>query len=302
MPSNPPCPSCSSTGTVASLTVKDHSVSREDFAVLSCQACGLLFTAGAPGPEAIASYYASEEYVSHTDTRKGAVNRLYHAVRDITIRGKRRMALRANGGVPGALLDYGCGTGAFAAAMRDAGWSVRALEPDRSARENASRIHGLEVGEPSELADIPPASFDVITLWHVLEHVHDLRGTLRLIRRSLKPGGTLFIAVPNHLSLDARVYGTAWAAWDVPRHLYHFSPGAMAALLRPFGLSVTATRNMWFDSFYVSMLSEKYLHGRVRMLPAVWNGLRSNARALLKPGTCSSLVYVVKATGAPEEG
>lgn len=288
------CPSCGSPNPQNHSKVRDHSVSGEDFTILSCTSCGLLFTAEAPGPDEIGRYYGSEEYVSHTDTRKGPVNRLYHLVRSITVRSKRRSALRANGGAPGRLLDYGCGTGAFAAAMRDAGWEVTALEPDGTARENALALHGLRPGRPEELGSMTDDSVDVVTLWHVLEHVHDLRGTLQHFHRILRPGGTMFLAVPNHASLDARRYGVHWAAWDVPRHLSHFSPGSMRRLLQPLGFGVVEVRTMWFDAFYVSMLSEKYLHGRVRMLPALWSGLLSNANALFRPGTGSSLVYVVK--------
>ena len=292
-----PCPSCGSPDARPSMEVKDHSVSGEVFSILACGACGLRYTDGAPGPGEIGSYYASEDYVSHSDTRQGLVNRLYHAVRSITIRSKRRMVFRANGGRAGDLLDYGCGTGAFAAAMRDAGWNVTALEPDATARENAQSLHGLRPGEPGDLERLEDSSLDAVTLWHVLEHVHDLQGTLRQFRRVLRPGGSLFLAVPNHLSLDARRYGDCWAAWDVPRHLYHFSTESMRGLLEPIGLTVKDTRTMWFDAFYVSMLSEKYAHGRVRMLQALWSGMLSNANAWLNPGTGSSLIYTVERKG-----
>lgn len=291
------CPSCGSPDARREMSVTDHSVTGERFDVCACTRCGLLFTGQPPGPGDMGRYYASDEYVSHSDTQKGLVNRLYHLVRNITIEGKRRMALRANGGRPGDLLDYGCGTGAFAADMRDAGWKVTALEPDAKARENALRLHGLRPGEPGELEGIGDGVLDTVTLWHVLEHVHDLRGTLLHFHRVLRPAGTLFLAVPNHRSRDARRYGAHWAAWDVPRHLYHFSPDSMRALLEPLGFRLSEVRTMWFDAFYVSMLSEKYAHGRVRMLPALWSGLLSNANALFRPGAGSSLIYVVKKKG-----
>ena len=288
------CPSCASPDAHRHLEVRDHSVSGEVFEIVACAACGLLYTADAPGRDRIGAYYASEEYVSHSDTQKGPVNRLYHLVRSITVRDKRNMALRANGGKAGDLLDYGCGTGAFAAAMRDTGWNVTALEPDATARENAFRLHGLKASDPDALGAIAATSLDTITLWHVIEHVHDLRETLAQFHRVMRSGGTLFLAVPNHSSHDARRYGSHWAAWDVPRHLWHFSPSSMARLLEPLGFRLGDVRTMWFDAFYVSMLSEKYAHGRVRMLPALWSGLLSNVNALLRPGTGSSLIYVVK--------
>ena len=287
------CPSCSDTDIRHDMDIRDHSVSGEMFAVFQCNGCGLKFTNPCPSEEAIGRYYGSEEYVSHTDTRKGLINRLYHSVRKLTLKHKRSMAVKASGMSKGALLDYGCGTGAFLSVMREGGWVVKGLEPDPLARANAKALHGIEAASPEALAAMPDGHFDVVTLWHVLEHVHRLHDTIEGLRRVLKPGGSIFIAVPNHASWDARHYGAFWAAWDLPRHLYHFSPDSMTKLLSAHGLTVTHMRPMWFDSFYVSMLSEKYLHGRVRLLPAVISGAVSNLMAFFDVKRCSSVIYQI---------
>jgi SAM-dependent methyltransferase len=292
MPDRQACPSCGSTDTEPLFPVKDHSVSGEIFRLRRCGGCTLVFTEEAPSRESIGPYYRTEAYVSHTDSSKGVVNWLYHRVRQITVAAKRRMAERSVGGRTGRVLDYGCGTGAFLASMRDAGWEAVGLEPDAVARGNALRLHGLRVASPESLADLPDGHFDVVTLWHVLEHVHDLHDTLSHLSRVLSPGGSLFIAVPNHLSFDAVHYGSHWAAWDVPRHLWHFTPVALEVLLERHGLAVKVRRPMWFDSFYVSMLSERYAHGRLRLPQALITGLRSNLATLGDRDRCSSLIHI----------
>lgn len=292
------CPSCGSADTEPHLPVRDHSVSGETFHLRRCRVCTLVYTEDAPSRGSIAPYYRSEAYVSHTDSSKGLVNWLYHRVRLFTVAGKRRMAAKSVAGRTGRVLDYGCGTGAFLAAMRDAGWEALGLEPDPVARENAMRLHGLRVSSPEALAELPDGHFDVITLWHVLEHVHDLHDTLSHLARVLSPRGCVFIAVPNHLSFDARHYGSDWAAWDVPRHLWHFTPMALQGLLDRHGLKVKGRRPMWFDSFYVSMLSERYAHGRLRMPQALLTGLRSNLVAMRDPDRCSSLIHLAVKSGS----
>lgn len=294
MPGPPLCPFCAFPNTSRYLEVRDHSVSHQSFSLYKCPNCGSIFTANAPSRDDIGPYYQSEAYVSHTDSSKGLINYLYRLVRILTVRNKRKIVSRPRKGIPGKVLDYGCGTGAFLSAMREAGWEAQGLEPDATARANAYRLHGLHVQAPEALNDIPDGYFDVITLWHVLEHVHDLKETVAQLARVLSEDGTIFIAVPNPLSTDARHYGAYWAAWDVPRHLWHFSPTALQTLLAEHGLDVVRRKPMWFDSFYVSMLSEQYASGRMRLLPALWTGLRSNVAALMNPERCSSLIHIAR--------
>ena len=194
----------------------------------------------------------------------------------------------------GTLLDIGAGTGAFTAVMSAGGWQVTGLEPDPAARALAAKSHPIQLYEPSFLFQINAHSIDVITMWHVLEHVHTLQEYLLQFRKIVKKGGILLIAVPNYTSLDATKYGVNWAAYDVPRHLYHFSPRAMETLLNLHGLQLVKMLPMWYDSFYVSMLSEQYKTGKQQLGKGVWTGIRSNWKALRERHRCSSLVYVVK--------
>jgi SAM-dependent methyltransferase len=289
------CPACSGSEIRENLRIKDYSVSGETFSVWHCMECGLKFTQDAPDSASIGKYYASEDYVSHTETKKGIVNRLYHAVRTHTLKQKRKLVATGIRSEIPSILDYGCGTGAFLQVMKEAGWKISGLEPDPLARKNAETLHGIKPEEPARLAGFRDASFDVITLWHVLEHVHDLHETLEHLRRVLKPDGVMYIAVPNHKSFDALHYGGSWAAWDLPRHLYHFSPASMRALMSGKGLTVTNTLPMWFDAFYVSLLSEKYRKSGILGYPgAVLQGMVSNITAMSDRERCSSLIYVIR--------
>lgn len=275
------------------LQVKDHTVSQEVFAVWHCNTCTARFTQNVPAEEAIGKYYQAEAYVSHTDSKKGLINSLYHLVRNYTLTTKPRLVQKASGLQTGKLLDVGAGTGAFAAAMQQRGWQVTGLEPDDTARSNAKANHGLNLQQPGELFTLPAASFDVITMWHVLEHVHELHRYLDTFSKVLTPTGTLIIAVPNYTSHDGTLYQQNWAAYDVPRHLYHFSPQSMQQLAAMHGFTITAYKPMWFDSFYVCMLSEKHKSGG-GLIKAMWNGLVSNLEAMSDVKKCSSVVYVMK--------
>jgi 2-polyprenyl-3-methyl-5-hydroxy-6-metoxy-1,4-benzoquinol methylase len=286
------CPACQSSSIYPVLSAKDHTVSQELFEIFHCGDCTLRFTQDIPSLHAIGPYYQSAEYVSHSDTQKGLINQLYHRVRNHTLQTKRRLLQQVTGKPAGWLLDVGAGTGAFAYTMQQAGWKVTGLEPDLVARNNAEQKHALKLLAPDELYHLPVAQFDAITLWHVLEHVHDLHGYLEKFSGVLKPGGKLIIAVPNYTSHDAAVYGSYWAAYDVPRHLYHFSPKAMEQLGTAKGFALERIKPMWFDSFYVAMLSEKYRNGKGNIISAIWNGTVSNLKAIANKRKCSSVIYI----------
>lgn len=287
------CPVCKSSKIQPLLTVIDQTVSGETFEVWMCQACTLRFTQGAPDESSIAPYYKSEAYISHTDSNKGVINQLYKWVRRYTLGLKAKLLVTHTGKPKGTLLDIGCGTGAFLNRMQQNGWVARGLEPNSEARDLASKLYGIEAGDITELFNLQPASFDAVTMWHVLEHVHQVHDYVEQISKLLKAGGRLFIAVPNYESLDADIYGSYWAAYDVPRHLYHFTPKAISALVSQHGMSVTAQEPMWFDAFYISMLSSKYQTGSIAYAGSLLNGLRSNLLTLREPSRCSSLIYVV---------
>ena len=272
--------------------MKDYTVSNEIFHLVKCIQCGFLYTDRPPGQQEIGKYYQSSDYISHTDSKQGLFNQVYQVVRNISLQHKFNLLKSSTHHKKGNLLDYGCGTGAFLKFVQDQGWSAMGMEPDDGAREKASLLLGSPVSSPSQLKELPSNSFDAITLWHVLEHVHDLHETLEVFKRLLKQNGVLVIAVPNHSSWDATYYKQYWAAYDVPRHLYHFTPETIHRLLIDKGFSKVATKPMWFDAFYVSMLSEKYKSGRIRLLSACMIGWISNCIAFFQPGRCSSQIYI----------
>lgn len=287
------CPVCDSTVIKNVLFAKDYTVSGKQFVIVACDNCSLRFTQDVPAASAIAPYYKSDDYISHSNTSKGIVNRLYQLVRKKTLRQKRMLITQFTGKEQGRLLDTGSGTGAFVNEMTQQGWEVTGLEPDADARQLAKEIYQLELKDINQFYQLPPGSFDAITLWHVLEHVHDLSPYLEQIKKLLTAEGKLFVAVPNYTSSDAVVYKECWAAYDVPRHLYHFSPLSMQLLLEKHGLKIISHQPMWYDSFYISILSSKYQGGKTNYFTSFWNGLRSNFHALKDVKKCSSVIYVI---------
>ncbi|HMI78876.1 MAG TPA: class I SAM-dependent methyltransferase [Ferruginibacter sp.] len=287
------CPVCKNESIEAKLSAKDHTVSQKQFSVWHCNNCTTRFTQDVPGQDAIGAYYASDNYISHSDTKKGFINSLYHLVRKRTLVSKRRLLINEAGMMKGEILDIGCGTGAFLHTMKEAGWAIKGLEPDSIARKKAAELYDIHPQEPGKLFELVPGSYHAITMWHVLEHVHELHAYIKQIADLLTPNGKLFIAVPNYTSYDAEIYKEHWAAWDVPRHLYHFSPQGMEKLLSMHGLKLNAVKPMWYDSFYVSMLSETYKNGKGNVPKAFFNGFVSNLKAMGDHKKCSSVIYVI---------
>lgn len=287
------CPSCASDNIQAVLRAEDFTVSHEIFEIWECRNCTLRFTQDVPDENGIGKYYKSTAYISHTDTREGLINSAYHRVRNITLHQKKKLIQSKSGLTSGSLLDIGAGTGAFAAYMQQAGWDVTGLEPDPQTRERAESINRISLKPADHLFELAPDSYDVITMWHVLEHVHLLHEYMERIFTILKDDGFACIAVPNYTSKDAAHYGRFWAAYDVPRHLYHFTPDSMRKLAASHQLGVSAVKPMWFDSFYVSMLSESYKKGSVQKLDALIQGAKSNLAALSNHERCSSLIYLL---------
>ena len=178
--------------------------------------------------------------------------------------------------------------------MKQHGWQSTSLEPDKGARDIAKQLYGLDLKDENEFYQLPNNSFDAITLWHVLEHVHDLSQYVQRLKALLKEKGKLFIAVPNYTSLDAKIYKEYWAAYDVPRHLYHFSPKSMQVLMEKQGLKIVDHKPMWYDSFYISVFSNKYKSGRTKWITALWNGFHSNLKAIADAKKCSSVIYIIE--------
>ena len=282
------CPACASEKNAVYLTVKDHFLSKEKFDLVLCDQCELLFTHPRPTIDMIGNYYKSTDYVSHSSTKKGFVNSVYNLVRSYTLNKKIKLIKSLTNGRD--LLDIGAGTGHFLGKAQQAGFQVTGLEPDDDARETAAKLNDVNLLPLSELAHQLPASKDLITMWHVLEHVYNLTDDVAIISSIVKQDGVFVVAVPNYTSYDAHYYKDFWAAYDVPRHLYHFSPKSIINLVERFGFSHEQTLPMKFDSYYVSMLSEKYKGGNI--LNAIKTGFVSNRKA--KTSQWSSQIYIFR--------
>lgn len=286
------CPLCDSGEKGEFLKCKDHFVSGETFTLSRCKSCGFCYTDPRPDPESSSRYYESDKYVSHSKTSKGITNSLFHLARKFTLRSKRRIVSRYSSGK--TILDYGCGTGEFLSSMKESAWFARGIEPNQTARDHAREKYGLEVYDQSGMEGIPNESLDAITLWHVLEHIYPLKDRIDSFHSKLKKDGTLIVAVPNMNSYDARRYGKFWAAYDVPRHIYHFVPETITRLMSESGFTHIKTKGMILDAFYISLLSEKYKHGTDKFLKAVFYGLISNINAFGGNRNYSSLIYIFK--------
>lgn len=286
------CPICGSTQRSPFLHTRDFHYSQEEFTLQRCQQCALIMTSPQPEKEKLPFYYSSPDYLSHSSTATHLIGRLYRLARQFTIR--RKAALVARFQEPGTLLDFGCGTGEFLVRARHEGWKTFGVEPAEPARKAAAAklpdvFHDIE--------SVPLQSCNAITLWHVLEHVPDLRQTMADLVSRLTPNGTVFVAVPNIASHDSRHYAARWAGLDVPRHLWHFTRRSMERLLQQHALTLTRILPMKLDAYYVSLLSEKYRDGdRLTTggyLRAMRTAVASN-RAAARSGEYSSLIYVAR--------
>ncbi|PIF05818.1 MAG: methyltransferase [Draconibacterium sp.] len=270
----------------------DYFVSGEKFNIKSCDNCGLKITEDAEDESTIGKYYQSEKYISHSNTSKGLVNAIYQAVRTYMLGRKRRLVEKITGLATGNILDIGAGIGFFLNEMAQHGWHVSGTEKSEAARNFASENFTLSISPVETLFEMKSGHFDVITLWHVLEHVQQLNVNFEKIKELLKPDGKLLIAVPNNTSYDAQHYKEYWAAWDVPRHLWHFGPAQMKLLGEKHKMKLKSMHTMPFDAFYVSILSEKYKKSKLALLKGFFYGKLSWWKSISKPGNCSSLIYV----------
>ena len=274
------------------LEVKDHSVSGEFFRLVKNEANEMLVTQPQPSVEQLPQYYKSENYISHTDTKRNLLEFVYHMVSSIAL--KRKVKLISDFNTPKkTLLDVGCGTGDFLKMAFKAGWSITGIEPNESARAIANTKTNGYVYDVPKIKSLTQNTFQVITLWHVLEHLPNLEDSILDFKRLLHHEGQLVIAVPNYKSYDAEYYKSFWAAYDAPRHLWHFSPKSIELLFGSYGFKVEKRLPMYFDAYYVSLLSEKYKSGKMNFMKAFKTGWVSNKKAK-HTGNYSSLIYVLK--------
>lgn len=286
------CPLCGSDQSRLVLTASDHTVSREVFSIRECVPCGFHFTSPRPDQDAIGEYYLSEDYISHAAKATSLKDRIYHSVRRRAIRGKHKLIRKYHS--TGNVLDLGCGTGDFLAYLKQHNYNVQGVEVSQQARRQAEQ-KGLPVAV--DLNSVPAKSqFEVITLWHVLEHMADPRQTLKQLHARGTDDALLVIAVPDRSSWDCDHYGPQWAAWDVPRHLSHFRRQDLQRLLAESGFELTHTKNMWFDAPYVSMLSEQFrgAGSMNSLIKGAAVGLWSNLMALTSERPTSSSLYLAR--------
>ncbi|MCK8491998.1 class I SAM-dependent methyltransferase [Spirosoma sp. RP8] len=285
------CPVCGNQLFIPFLVCKDYLVSNQNFTIEQCKECGFRLTNPRPDAASIGSYYKSDQYISHNDESSGLVSTAYRLVRNYTLQSKLKLINELSGG-QGRLLDVGCGTGAFLDTCKQGGWQVAGMEPDPDARAIAEKKLATTI-QPNLGALEGTQPFDSISLWHVLEHIPDLNETIPQLDRLLTQSGTLLIAVPNSNSYDANYFKEYWAAYDVPRHLHHFTPSTIKQLFQKHGLRLVGQRPMVFDAFYIAMLSTRYIAGKTDYLKSVQVGLKSNAQAK-QTGNSSSLIYLFK--------
>ena len=285
------CLICDGSELIPLYSCTDYLVTRQNFTILRCNKCGLRLTQGVPGSEEMGSYYDSPEYISHTGGSRSVTDILYGIARGIMLHSKKGSVKKLTARNSGTILDIGAGTGHFLKYMKDGGWEVSGVEVSEAAREYASKVHGLELRGTLDRTVFQEESFDAVTLWHVLEHIHEPQEYLKTIYELTKPGGLLLIAVPNVASADARNYREKWAAYDVPRHLWHFDGNSLKTLVERNGFSLIRRIRMPFDSFYISILSEKNRSGKFPLMAGLMKGFSFWVQSLMVKENSSSLIH-----------
>lgn len=271
------------------VTAKDYTVTKETFGLYHDEKYDMLTTFPKPNLEDLPKYYESRDYISHSDKKSGLFSMMYQFVRSYTLKNKLTIIEQFQS-QKGTLLDIGAGTGHFGDLAKRNGWAVTGIEPNDGARKVASEKGILFA---TDIQSLEKNTFDVITMWHVLEHVPDLDEQIKQLKRVLKTDGTLIIAVPNFRSFDAKFYKEFWAGFDVPRHLWHFSKNSIRILFQEKNMKLVQMLPMKWDAFYVSLLSEKYKQGYMNFFKAIYVGLKSNGMAKSN-SEYSSLIYIIK--------
>lgn len=286
---NNKCPWCGSEKAQINLWLKDEFLSKEDFHICECLSCSLLYTMPRPNKEKIGEYYKSEEYYSHQENKKGFIPRLYESVKKVNLKNKYKLAtLGLN---VGQMLDIGCGVGDFLHTAEEHGWKCTGIEPSEDAKAIARTKTKAEIINSEDMENIPDASFDLITMWHVLEHVDDLKWQIEQLHRLTKTKGRIVIAVPNYKSYDGQYYKEFWAAYDVPRHLSHFDRNVLTKIFKSKNLELVHTDKLIWDAYYISYMSEQYKQHKFPLLRGTIRGCISNFKAR-RSKEWSSMVYI----------
>jgi SAM-dependent methyltransferase len=288
------CPVCRSQNLSPFLSVRDYFLTGEQFTIGKCNSCGFKFTADHPGENESSRYYESDDYISHSEYPRGIVNKLYLLVRKVMLSRKVSLVMKYSGRRRGSLLDIGSGSGFFLNGMKGSGWDVTGVEINARAREHSSSRYNIEVIPPERISKIEPEKFDAITLWHVLEHFYDPVLYMEEISRILRENGVCIVALPNSDSFDALHYKEHWAAWDVPRHIWHFNPHTFNLFAEKCGFRVEAVRSLPADVFYISAISEKYKGSSSHFIKGIIRGKMFFLRSLGRVAKQSSIIYILK--------
>ncbi|MCK9159124.1 MAG: class I SAM-dependent methyltransferase [Bacteroidaceae bacterium] len=295
------CPLCGGNHFKSLMTCTDFYATKETFELYTCTDCGFTFTQDVPKGSSIDKYYETPSYISHSDTRTGAINIVYHYVRSFMLKKKVQLVINTSHLKVGRLLDIGTGTGYFPHAMQSCGWKVEAIEKNLKAQDFAHEHFNIQVKGDEALYKYKKESFDAITLWHVMEHLESINDVWELLYSLLKKNGVLIIAVPNHSSYDAKKFGEYWAAYDVPRHLWHFTPETMQKMAIKHHFYLSKQYSMPFDAFYISMLSEKYKGCKFNFFTGAYCGLLAWLHSLNNKEKSSSIIYVFRKKYINEE-
>ena len=288
------CPACGSNKYEKVLAASDYLVSGESFEIMECNDCSLRFTSPIPDSNEVVNYYESDKYISHTKRVTSIFDIVYKIVRKFTLRSKWKIVKRISQKQSGTLLDIGCGAGNFLRIMKQSGWNIKGVEVNEEVRKLAEVNTNSIILNQTEFFN-STHKYDVITLWHSLEHLHELEQYLNTISLSLNANGVIVIAVPNYKSFDAEYFKQNWAAYDVPRHLYHFSFDAMVILMRKYKFKLIQSAQLPFDSFYVSLLSETSVRLRRNVVKAMLVGWKSYWQGRRDSKKGSSILFILKA-------
>ena len=278
------CPLCQGSELAPFASATDHLVSGKQFTIIQCKACGFLFTQDAPSNDSIEQYYDSEKYLPH-NTRHGFNSFIYRSVRSVMFNWKHAL-IQYYHNTRGTLIDVGAGNGHFMAHMQRSGWDVVGCEQSELARTEAWNRWELHLDGDAMETEYRTGCADVITAWHAIEHIHDLHGLWDRFNNWLKSDGILLVAVPNCFSADAQHYGYTWAAWDVPRHLWHFSINTIHELSQQHGFRLIDIKSLPLDACYIAMLSDQ------NKFKAIINGLRFMIKGFSNKQNASSLIYI----------